>query len=64
MGQVWRKNDSNETYLVTKLYDEVFSTYAVLRKIGTEDLLRVKVEKAGGSSQLPGFTYTQDAQDF
>jgi hypothetical protein len=64
MGQVWKKDETGETYLVTKLYNEVFSTYAVLRKIGGEELLRVKVEKAGDAAQLPGFTYTQDSQDF
>ena len=64
MGQVWKKDDTSETYLVTKLYNEVFSTYAVLRKIGGEEVLRVKVEKAGDFSVLQGFTYTQDSQDF
>ena len=64
MGQVWKKDDSGETYLVTKLYNEVFSTYAVLRKIGGEEILRVKVEKAADSSLLRGFTYTQEAEDF
>jgi len=64
MGQVWKKDDTGETYLVTKLYSEVFSTYAVLRKIGGEEVLRVKVEKAGDSSELRGFTYTQESQDF
>lgn len=64
MGQVWRKDDTSESYLVTKLYSEVFSTYAVLRKIGGEEVLRVKVDKEGDSSVLRGFTYTQDAQDF
>ena len=64
LGQVWRKDATNETYLVTKLYSEVFSTYAVLRKIGGEELLRIKVEKQGDSALLPGFTYTQDSQDF
>ena len=64
LGQVWRKDATNETFLVTKLYSEVFSTYAVLRKIGGEELLRIKVEKQGDSSLLRGFTYTQDAQDF
>ena len=64
LGQVWRKDATNETYLVTKLYNEVFSTYAVLRKIGGEELLRIKVEKQGDSALLPGFTYTQDSQDF
>ncbi|MBI4443084.1 MAG: hypothetical protein HY649_06875 [Acidobacteria bacterium] len=64
LGQVWRKDATSETYLVTKLYNEVFSTYAVLRKIGGEELLRIKVEKQGDSALLPGFTYTQDSQDF
>ena len=64
MGQVWKKDDSGDTYLVTKLYNEVFSTYAVLRKIGGEEILRVKVEKAADSSLLRGFTYTQEAEDF
>ena len=61
---MWRKDATNETFLVTKLYSEVFSTYAVLRKIGGEELLRIKVEKQGDSALLPGFTYTQDSQDF
>ena len=64
LGQVWKKDDTTDTYLVTKLYNEVFSTYAVLRKVGGEDILRVKVEKQGDSSLLRGFTYTQDSQDF
>ena len=63
-GQVWRKDDTNDTYLVTKLYDEVFSTYAMLRKINSDEVLRVKVEKQGDLSLLRGFTYTQETQDF
>ena len=64
LGQVWKKDDTNDTYLVTKLYNEVFSTFAMLRKVGGEEILRVKVEKQGDSSLLRGFTYTQDSQDF
>ncbi len=64
LGQVWRKDDTGDTYLVTKLYDEVFSTVAVLRKIKGEQVLRVKVEKEGDLSFLRGFTYTQDQQSF
>jgi len=63
-GQVWRKDDTNDTYLVTKLYNEVFATFAVLRKTKGEEVLRVKVEKEGDLSFLRGFTYTQEAQDF
>ena len=64
MGQVWKKDDSGDTYLVTKLYNELFNTYAVLRKIGAEEILRVKVEKSADTSLLRGFTYTQEAEDF
>ncbi|MBI1955216.1 MAG: hypothetical protein HYS38_02370 [Acidobacteria bacterium] len=63
LGQVWRKDGTQDTYLVTKLYSEVFSTYAMLRKIGGEEILRIKVEKQGDSSHLPGFVYTQDTQE-
>ena len=62
LGQVWKKDDTSDTFLVTKLYNEVFTTYAMLRKVGGDDLLRVKVEKEGDSSLLRGFTYTQDSQ--
>lgn len=64
LGQVWRKDDTNDTYLVTKLYNDVFSTYAMLRKVGGEEVLRVKVEKAGELSVLRGFTYTQESEGF
>ncbi|MSO20182.1 MAG: hypothetical protein EXQ56_06895 [Acidobacteria bacterium] len=60
LGQVWRKNDTGDTYLVTKLYSEVFATYAMLRNTKGEQVLRVKVEKQGDLSTLPGYTYTQD----
>lgn len=63
-GQVWRKDDTNDTYLVTKLYNEVFATFAVLRKTQGEEVLRIKVEKQGDLSLLRGFTYTQDEQNF
>ena len=62
LGQVWRKNDTGDTYLVTKLYSEVFSTFAMLRNTKGEQVLRVKVEKQGELSTLPEYTYTQDEQ--
>ena len=63
LGQVWRKDDTGDTYLVTKLYNEVFSTFAMLRRINGEQVLRVKVETEGDLSLLRGFTYTQDEQN-
>ena len=64
LGQVWRKDNTNDTYLVTKVYSEVFSTFAMLRKTQGEEVLRVKIQKQGDLSFLRGFTYTQDEQNF
>lgn len=64
LGQVWRKDDTGDMYLVTKLYSEVFTTYAVLRKTQGDEVLRVKVEKQNDLAFLRGFTYTQDEQNF
>ena len=66
VGQVWKKNDTGEAYLVTKLYTEALTTVAVLRKAGaeTEALLRVKVERDGNGQTLPGFSYTQESDEF
>lgn len=62
LGQVWKKDGTDETYLITKIYSEVFTTYAVLLKIGGEERLRIKVQKSGDARLLPGFTNTQDTQ--
>ena len=62
MGQLWRHNQTGETYLVTKVYDEVFSTYAVLRKVGVGvgETHRVKVLKTPEGMSLEGYTFTQE----
>lgn len=64
LGQVWQSNSTGENYLVTKTYQEVFSTYAVLRKVGDESggTVRVKVQKTAEGVALPGYTYTQEEQ--
>jgi len=66
VGQVWKKVDTGENYLVTQLYSEALSTVAVLRKTGAESeaRLRVKVERIGDGQSLPGFAYAQEAEDF
>jgi hypothetical protein len=48
----------------TKLYNEVFSTLAVMRRVGADDVMRVKVSKLADGANLPGFTYTQESADF
>lgn len=64
MGQVWRHNATGETYLVTRVYEEAFSSYAVLRKVGIEvgESLRVKVQKTADGVTLEGYTFTQEEQ--
>ncbi len=66
LGQLWKFNETGETWLVTKVYSEVFSSFAVLRKVGgTEsDLRRVKVNKSGDGVTLPGFTFAQESDAF
>jgi hypothetical protein len=62
LGQVWKNNASGDNYLVTKVYQEVFSTFAVLRKVGDETAgtVRVKVQKTADGVSLPGYTFTQE----
>ncbi|MCH7767111.1 MAG: hypothetical protein IH916_11185 [Acidobacteria bacterium] len=62
IGQVWKNQQSGENYLITRLYNELFSTYAVLRKVGNEtaDGTRVKVEKSAEGVVLPGYVFTQE----
>ncbi len=66
VGQQWRKNETGEIYLVTKLYTEALATFATLRKAGkeTEALLRVRVERSGDSQTLPGFSPTAESEEF
>ncbi|HTC92250.1 MAG TPA: hypothetical protein VK699_02220 [Terriglobales bacterium] len=67
-GQVWRNNANGQNYLVTKVYDELFTQYAMLRQADTDaassQTMRVKVAKSADGASLPGFTYTQESQDF
>lgn len=66
VGQVWKRNGSDDTYLVTKVYSEALATFAVLRKAGaeTEAPLRIRVERRGTAQVLPGFTFTQESEEF
>jgi len=66
VGQVWKKEDTGETYLVTKVYNEALTTYAMLRKTGaeTEKAIKARVVRQGGSQSIPGFSNAQAAEDF
>lgn len=65
-GQLWKKNDSGEIYLVTRIYTEALSTVAMLRKSGAESepLIRVRVERTSGGQSIPGFTPAQEDEKF
>lgn len=64
LGQVWRKDDDGQDYLVTKVYNEVFTQYALLRpaEVSAPDAptMKVKVAKNAAGAALPGFTFTQE----
>jgi hypothetical protein len=62
LGQLWKLSETGDTWLVTKVYSEVFASFAVLRKVGggDADLRRVKVDKSSAGVMLPGFTFAQE----
>lgn len=64
LGQVWRQDSNGQDYLVTKVYNEVFTQYAILRpaEVTAPDAptVKVKVTKGGTGVSLPGFTFTQE----
>jgi hypothetical protein len=64
LGQVWRSDTDGQDYLVTKVYNEVFSQFAMLRLAGITapdaPTVRIKVIKTPEGAALPGYTFTQD----
>ena len=58
IGQVWRKDDTEETFLVTRLYSEALTTMAILRPTDAAEsaMLRIKVERTPAGQTLPGFS--------
>ncbi len=49
LGQVWREEASGQSFLVTKVYSEVFSQFAILRPADASapsaETRRIKVSK-------------------
>ena len=66
IGQLWKKNGTGDIYLVTRLYSEALNTMVILRKSGAEEQaqVRVRVQHAGTSQTIPGFSPTQDNEKF
>ena len=66
LGQLWKLNETGDTWIVTKIYSEAFSSYAMIRKVGggDADVRRVKVDKSGQGVTLPGYTFAQESEAF
>jgi hypothetical protein len=66
IGQLWKKNDTGDIYLVTRVYNEALSTMVVLRKSGAEGeaLTRVRAEKTAKGHGIPGYSPAQDEGNF
>ncbi len=66
LGQVWRNDQTDKNYLVTKVYSEVFAQYAMLRPADATasqtDTVRIKIQKSADGATLPGYTFTQESQ--
>jgi hypothetical protein len=64
VGQVWRKTDTQDTFLVTRLYSEALTTYAILRPTGNETsaMLRIKIERTDAGQTLPGFSIAHNME--
>jgi hypothetical protein len=62
IGQLWKKEDSGDIFLVTRVYSEALSTIVVLRKSGAEEenVTRVKAERTAKGQNLPGFVPAVD----
>jgi hypothetical protein len=67
-GQVWRNDENGGNFLVTKVYSELFTQYAMLRPASKDapdaESIRVKVSRMEQGMSLPGYTFTQDSQEF
>ncbi|HVI10948.1 MAG TPA: hypothetical protein VND65_21870 [Candidatus Binatia bacterium] len=65
LGQVWRSDSDGQDYLVTKVYSELFTQYAMLRPAGITapdaPTTRIKVAKNASGAALPGYTFTQES---
>jgi hypothetical protein len=66
IGQLWKKTDTGDTYLVTRVYTEALSTVAVLRKSGSESepLIRVRVDRSPSGQTMAGFAPAMSEEPF
>jgi hypothetical protein len=64
IGQLWKKDGTGDTYLVTRVYSEALSTIVVLRKSGSEGeaLIRVRAGRTPNGPTIPGFSPAQEEE--
>jgi hypothetical protein len=65
-GQVWLLEGTEESWLVTKIYSEAFTSYVMLRRVGggDNDVRRLKIIKSADGVALPGFKFSQEPGQF
>lgn len=61
IGQLWKKDDTGDVYLVSRVYSEALTNMAILRKSGaeTEAMLKVRIERTAEGQTIPGFSPAQ-----
>ena len=66
VGQLWKKNDTGEIYLVTRVYSEALSTMVVLRKSGAEEgaQTKLRIQQNANGVTIPGYSPAQDEDQF
>ena len=66
IGQLWKRDGTGETYLVTRVYTEALSTIVVLRKSGAEEesQMRIKAERTSDGQNIPGFAPAMEDDSF
>jgi hypothetical protein len=66
VGQLWKKDGTEDVYLVTRLYSEALSTMVILRKSGAEEesQIRVRTERTPTGQKIPGFSPAQEDESF
>jgi hypothetical protein len=63
VGQVWQSEANGARYLVTRIYNEVLATVAVLRHTDDDhaEPVRVRVKNSPAGQLLPGFKPAQSS---
>ena len=69
VGQIWKRDKDDATFLVTRIYTEALATIAVLRATETKkgevpEMVRAKLVRSGQSQQIPGFKPSRAMEEY